>query len=90
MATGAPTQQPVDSESEITQLDISFASNSNRTPSPHEAGPVTPTGHTGSGFGDSSGWLNLDVFGEVANMDSIDFGCNSDFGLGSLDGIIHQ
>jgi hypothetical protein len=90
MATGVPAQQPVDSESEVTQLDSSFASNSNGTPSPHEGGPVTPTGHTGSGFGDSSGWLNLDFLEGVANMGSIDFGCNSNFGLGSSDGIIHQ
>ncbi|KAG6358165.1 hypothetical protein INS49_014049 [Diaporthe citri] len=91
-ATGVNVQQPMASESETTQPDSSFASNANGTPNDHEAGNVTPTGHTGFGFGDSSGpeldWPNL--YGGVANMESIDFGCESDFGQGSLDGIMYR
>lgn len=52
------------------------------------AGPVT-LDRVGSSSGDiawEGDWPNLDLSGVTANMDVINFGCDTAFGLGSLDG----
>lgn len=87
-------QQAVGFEPEATQPGSSSTSKSHGTPNLHEAGPVAPIGPTSPDCGDSPEqelfWPNFDIEGGVANMGSIDFGCDSNFGLGSLDGILHQ
>lgn len=58
----------------------------------HVAGPVR-IDRAGCSLGDlawEGDWPNLDFSGVTANLDVIDFGCDTAFGLGSLDGIIDE
>ena len=56
-ATGVNAQQSMGSESDTTQPGSRSVSDSDRSSTPLEAGPVTPTAHAGPSFGDSSGPL---------------------------------